>query len=297
MDARLREKIASRWRGREEETDELLSGQPANQQLLGTQPRASNSVTTDVHILTALIAALRDAVELDLGAPVSSIVVSIPSTTSFSPELLESAIAAAGLEDLNPRSSSLTSASASLINLELLISLLIQRGTPCKILILEYYPLALISSTTAISTSLSSASPLKSTLDHAAGSIASHSHTFPSEKAYWNYIQLATSRQPNQHLGEPIDLVVPLGEYADDEDFVKNLKEVNMEWSGLAGKPVTMPRESRWHPLYAAARGAAEIARRSIETPAAKPNERGDYEREGAFERVGDEAIIPLELR
>jgi len=81
--------------------------------------KLSNTSSRERHVISTMILELRHAVEKHLGAPISAVAVSLPTTINLPHETLDSAIKSVGLQNLNPTTPRFTSASAALVGLEL----------------------------------------------------------------------------------------------------------------------------------------------------------------------------------
>ena len=204
-----------------------------------------------------MIRHLRARVEHRLSAHLPAVAVSIPTVTTLQAATVNAALALAGLQNAHPNKVALSAASAALVNTDVLLHVADKFSVP-NILILEYQPFALVSTLGSDNTGPSS----PAMLDEAAGSIARHSHTFCSEWGYWRYVRDAMSRLAKKFPDTPVDVVVAIGDAANDRDFVKNAKDATESFpEGLLRKPQVIYQR----PLFSAARGAASFAKKAVE--------------------------------
>ena len=202
-----------------------------------------------------MIRRLRATVEYRLSTNLQAVAVSIPTITSLQAATAHAALRLAGLQNVHPDKGTLSAASAAIINMEIAKYVPDTISSP-NILVLEYQPFALVSTL-----DIDNPKPVsRAILDEAAGSIARHSHTFSSEWGYWRYVRDAMSRLAKKFPDTPVNVVVVVGDVANEQEFVKNAAEAIESFpEGLLRSPQVVLQR----PLFSAARGAATFAKRA----------------------------------
>ncbi|KAL9628939.1 MAG: hypothetical protein Q9164_007090, partial [Protoblastenia rupestris] len=265
LDSRLRNLQASRWRHDENMGQACACKSPTTDASLSSERSPgrcnhSSNVPSDIQILGLMLSQLRNAAESQLCTRLTNLAVSIPTIISLSTSTLNAALASAGLQSLIQENAPLKSASAAVMGVNG-ASQPVDKALGLKILVLEYYPFALISTV-----KIDGEEPLPAAiLDEAAGSIARYAHTFSGERVYWKYVKQAIQRIPIKMPSPPVDIVVAVGEDASNERFAEVLNEAV---DGLSQGLLKRPKVLQQNPLFSVARGAATVAAQALEDAA-----------------------------
>ena len=257
--------------------------------------------TKDIGTLSTLISQLRAQTEFRLGTPVESVVVATPSMTGLDWRDIREAINCAGLKSLHddtyllaqaPETSAAFAANGhglcqDYVNpyvcedeedempTEMVLAVRCVQISPTAILysnkanplIISFTKRVLHLALVPMRLAMSNTED-RHVFDWSAGLEALPSH--PSADAYWDHVRDAIKSFVQSTIdfcaSRPFTTVLLLGESATDPDFLRVLRDTLREIQG-SENPTALNVDKVADPLYAAARGAAEFAKRIQEAP------------------------------